>query len=202
MGLGRGIFTRRKERSTEGRQAEEKRKDTRRRGGHEEEDDGSEASSTVLGYSLPVSWGPRCTRTILFLFLFFVAHSLSFRGLDLLPLLNSFFLPSFFSTFLSPFYSFSCFLNSVTKPSSHLFQCSSRFSGSIVHCDSRFYAPSLALTLSLFFFSLISPPFLFYTFSSVYSGVEQSVWDSISPNHDPRAGTDSSLDDFSTAGEA
>lgn len=78
MGLGRGIFTRRKERSTEGRQAEEKRKDTRRRGGHEEEDDGSEASSTVLGYSLPVSWGPRCTRTILFLFLFFVAHSLSF----------------------------------------------------------------------------------------------------------------------------
>lgn len=103
MGLGRGIFTRRKERSTEGRQAEEKRKDTRRRGGHEEEDDGSEASSTVLGYSLPVSWGPRCTRTILFLFLFFVAHSLSFRGLDLLPLLNSFFLPSFllFHVFIS-----------------------------------------------------------------------------------------------------
>nr|KAF7439014.1 hypothetical protein H0235_001405 [Vespula pensylvanica] len=26
---------------------------------HEVEDDGCEASSTVLGYSLPVSWGPR-----------------------------------------------------------------------------------------------------------------------------------------------
>lgn len=40
--------------------------DRRRR--HEKEGDGSEASSTILGYSLPVSWGPCCTRTILFLF--------------------------------------------------------------------------------------------------------------------------------------
>lgn len=39
--------------------------------GHEKEGDGSEASSTILGYSLPVSWGPCCTSTILFLFLFF-----------------------------------------------------------------------------------------------------------------------------------
>lgn len=96
MGLGRGVFTRRRERSTEGRQAEEKRRDTGRKGGHEEEDDGSEASSTVLGYSLPVSWGPRCTRTILFLFLFFATHCF--------PLFFFYQFRSFFPLLFVPFF--------------------------------------------------------------------------------------------------
>lgn len=38
---------------------------------HKKENDESEASSTVLGYSLLVSLGPCCRRTILFLFFFF-----------------------------------------------------------------------------------------------------------------------------------
>lgn len=78
-----------------------------RKGGHEEEDDGSEASSTVLGYSLPVSWGPRCTRTILFLFLFlfFATHCFPlFFSISLGP-------SSLFFSFLSSSRSFPNFLS-------------------------------------------------------------------------------------------
>lgn len=57
-----------------GIEEEERRREWKRPWkGYEKEGDGIEASSTVLGYSLPVSWGPCCTRTILFFFLFFNA---------------------------------------------------------------------------------------------------------------------------------
>lgn len=206
MGLGRGVFTRRKERSTEGRQAEEKRRDTRRRGDHEEEDDGSEASSTVLGYSLPVSWGPRCTRTILFLFLFFVTHSFPLfpsTGLDLLSSSSRFFLPPIpslplgtflrlrrlYQLFLFLSLSFSLsrslrllsrLLNSVTKPSSHLFNALLAFQDpprrsaatlQLATSCARVLPPSLWLSVLPLPFLLVSSSSC--TSSSVYSRVEQ-----------------------------
>lgn len=117
--------------------------------GHEKEGDGSEASSTILGYSLPVSWGPRCTRTILFLFLFF-SVLVPVRTSCLSASLFSYFPPRLFHRFhlFSSFTSFSLrsvsvYLSLFLSPSVSSFvgQPPSRRSS----CSSGSSAPSLRL---------------------------------------------------------
>lgn len=108
MGQG-GAYLQPRKRDVE---EEEGRENGEPQKGHEKEGDGSEASSTILGYSLPVSWGPCCTRTILFLFLFFnvlvpvrtscLSTSLSFPHFSL-SLLVSLPLSSLFIARPSPF---------------------------------------------------------------------------------------------------
>lgn len=211
-----------------------KERDTRCRGGHEEEDDGSEASSTVLGYSLPVSWGPRCTRTILFLFLFFATHSpfplfsstgggvqifssFLFIVSFLLPVPSSP-LPASLATFLRlrRLYLFPSFfspcvrlpshlLNSVTKPSSHLFNALLAFqdpprrsTATLQPRDlcTRVLPHPLSLSLSLSFFFCLSPR-PFETSSSVYSHVERVC--KIRYHLITILEQEQTLDDFSTA---
>lgn len=148
--------------------------------GHEKEGDGSEASSTILGYSLPVSWGPCCTSTILFLFLFFnvlvpVRTFLSFY-LSTLPL-----------SFLVPF---TVFLSFYRTPVVHLFRYADipflvPFFIGFLLCRAATFA-----TLFLLFGILRSVPATLQSRSVrvpfSFTLRSDHVQDQISPNRDPR----------------